>query len=475
MIVGAAQLSGRDSDNEPIEMMTTVAKAALAQGPVPLDSVRVVGGIWPYQDPGSLVAERLGITASTALTRLGGNEALDLVNTTAQDISNGHLDAALICSAETMRTRRRDRRAGRKSPYLTERDGAAPGITYGSTAKFWEAADETVWATEAVNFYAMASSAVRHQGSLTPTEYTDQISELWANASAVAGTNPHAWLPDPKSAAEIAEPSESNRMVAAPYTKLMTSNINVDQAAALVICSTEVARAAGIDPSTWIFPLAGTGGHDPLIARTRWSFAESPTMRIAGRRALAMSRLGLDEIDRIDLYSCFPSAVQVGMNELGLPEDRPFTITGGMTFAGGPFNSYSMHSAVRAIELLRDQGGRALVTGNGGWLTKHSFSVLSTDPEVEFRYERPQDQIDAEPVRPTMTEAPENVTIHAYTIGYSRTGEAQRAMLVVSDSRGARAWATSTDDATIAELLAEDCVGRPIPVTGSVPVLTARF
>ena len=122
VIVGAAQLSGRDGNNEPIEMMTTVASAALSQAPVPVSALRVVKGVWPYANPAALLADRLGIRATTGLTQLGGNESLDLFNQTAHDIASGHLDAAVLSSAETMRTRRTDRKAGRRSPYLAEAD-----------------------------------------------------------------------------------------------------------------------------------------------------------------------------------------------------------------------------------------------------------------------------------------------------------------------------------------------------------------
>ena len=39
--------------------------------------------------------------------------------------------------------------------------------------------------------------------------------------------------------------------------------------------------------------------------------------------------------------------------ELGLPEDRELTVTGGLTFGGGPLNDYVMHSVARTVDLLR--------------------------------------------------------------------------------------------------------------------------
>jgi acetyl-CoA C-acetyltransferase len=34
---------------------------------------------------------------------------------------------------------------------------------------------------------------------------------------------------------------------------------------------------------------------------------------------LELADIGVDDLDMIDVYSCFPSAVQVAANELGLP------------------------------------------------------------------------------------------------------------------------------------------------------------
>jgi acetyl-CoA C-acetyltransferase len=476
VIVGAAQLNGRDGDNEPVAMMSEVSKRALPSG-LKIDQVRVVNGVWPYSDPGTLVAERVGLSpTATGITQLGGNEVYDLVNQTATDVLGGGVDSVLICSAETMRTRRRDKRAGRLSPYLSEADGAIPDLEFGVDTEPWDDADWQAWGVVAANFYAMVASATRHRMGLTPAEYMESTSQLWAQGSLVAAANPNAWTPEPVSAESIAAPGEQNRMIADPFPKLMTSNINVDQAAAAVVCTAEAAGAAGVDPDSWIFPLAGSGGHDPLLARTRYSFAGSPSMRIAGRHALTLAGVSLDDVGWLDLYSCFPSAVQTVQFELGIDPSRPFTITGGMTFAGGPFGSYCLHALAQAVDGLRAESGTAFLTGNGGWFSKHSFCVLGSEPPSRpFRYERPQNLIDSQPVRALMTSTPALAAIDAYTVSYDRDGSADQAILAVSDESGARAWATSTDPDTMSALVGSDCVAHRVPVQGDGPVLTATF
>ena len=114
---------------------------------------------------------------------------------------------------------------------------------------------------------------------------------------------------------------------------------------------------------------------------------------------LELAGLAVDDLDYVDVYSCFPSAVQVAARELGLPladAARPLTVTGGLTFAGGPWNNYVMHSIATMTELLRaNPGTRGLITANGGYLTKHSFGVYATTPPAEgFRWQDVQSTVD---------------------------------------------------------------------------------
>ena len=173
-------------------------------------------------------------------------------------------------------------------------------------------------------------------------------------------------------------------MISWPYTKLMNSNNMVDQGAALILTSVEQATRLQIPAERWVYPHAGTDAHDTSAIAERDELHRSPAIRIAGARALELAGLGIDDIDYVDLYSCFPSAVQVAAAELGLRLDdpaRPLTVTGGLTFAGGPWSNYVMHSIATMAELLvANPGRRGLITANGGYLTKHSFGVYGTEP-----------------------------------------------------------------------------------------------
>jgi acetyl-CoA C-acetyltransferase len=478
VIIGIAQLNNRSNDSvEPISMMTNASESALndcaAAGGAGVvrdrvQAVRVVKGIWSYKDPGRLVADALGLPdASTANTPIGGNFAFDLTTDTAKRIQSGDLDVAIVCAAEAMRTRRRDRAQGLDSAKVAERDGAAPTDFYGVDRKLVSDREmEVKVGATAVNFYGLVETAIRHRGQETVEDHRARISAFWGRASEIASNNPHAWNQEAASAAEISETGPSNRPVAHPYPKLMTSNINVDQTVSFVMASAAAAEEMGVPRSQWVFPMAGVGASDHEFATNRWEIDASPAMRIAGGRALDLAGVSIADCAHIDLYSCFPSAVQVAKRELGLAEERDFTITGGMTFAGGPLNCYSFLSLVRAVELLREQPEtRAFITGNGGYLSKHSFLVLSGQPPTEgFKSDVVQDQVDALPARRDASGATTGV-VEAYTVTYDREGEFDTAILSCLTNDGGRFWANDTNPDLCADLVSNDRVGATMTGT----------
>jgi acetyl-CoA C-acetyltransferase len=320
-----------------------------------------------------------------------------------------------------------------------------------------------------VQVYPMFESAIRAQAAESVEEHQVRISELWARFSAVAATNPYAWMQEAKTSAEIRTPGPGNRMIGLPYPKYMNSNNDVDQAAALIICSVERARALGVPEDRWVFVHAGSDCHEHTYISERWTFAETPAIELGGRAALALAGLSIDDIDLVDLYSCFPSAVQLGARSLGLPLDRQLTRTGGLTFAGGPWNNYVMHGIATMMNDLRQQpGANGLVWANGGFATKHAFGVYSTSPPAQrFRHTSPQDDIDALPRRrladPVDSAGP--TSIEAYTVMHDRAGlpETVIASCLVADD--GRAWGTSNDRDLAAAMCIGEWVGRPVRLT----------
>ena len=71
-------------------------------------------------------------------------------------------------------------------------------------------------------------------------------------------------------------------MIAYPYTKLLTANMQVDQGAALIMCSVAAAQSAGIARDRWVFPLSGADADDHWFLSHRADFHSSPAIRLAG-------------------------------------------------------------------------------------------------------------------------------------------------------------------------------------------------
>ncbi|MEA3056571.1 MAG: acetyl-CoA C-acetyltransferase, partial [Actinomycetota bacterium] len=414
VLVGTGQLLQKvDPEDalEPVDMIAEAARRAADDAGAPgllaaVDSVRIVSLLsWRYPDPGALVAERIGATPKqTAVTTMGGNSPQTLVNKTAKAIVAGELDVALLGGAEAWRSRMWFRKQDRK-PDWTELDESAPHATVlGDELAMTHPSEASRGIVMPVQLYPVFENAIRAAAGRTIDEHLVVISELWARFSEVAATNPYAWIQEPRSAERIRTPAPDNRMVGFPYTKSMNSNNDVDQASAVFLCSVEAAERLGVPSDRWVFPIAGTDAHDTPYVSNRQDLHSSPAMRVAGRRALELAGIGHDDVAHVDLYSCFPSAVEIGATEIGFGLERQLTVTGGLTFAGGPWNNYVGHSIATMAGVVRnDPGSYGFCSANGGYTTKHAMGVYSTTPPSNgFRWEDVQQEVDtATAARPT--------------------------------------------------------------------------
>jgi acetyl-CoA C-acetyltransferase len=248
VLVGIAQLEQRSDDplesSEPLALMLDALREAAEDAGNPAlltsaDSIRVVRGRWPYKNPAAVIAETLGATgAETALTRFGGNFVQTTVNQAALDIQAGKREVILITGAECGNTQARAQRAGMN--LRTDLDWqAAPGepdLTIGDDVAMAHEFEISLGLLQPIQIYPMFENALRHHLGETIDEHQKQVSELWAGFSEVAAKNPHAWIRQARTPEEIRTITDFNRPVSFPYPKLMNSNNNVDQAAALILC-----------------------------------------------------------------------------------------------------------------------------------------------------------------------------------------------------------------------------------------------
>jgi acetyl-CoA C-acetyltransferase len=473
VLIGYGQVNHRDETAvEPVDLMAAAARrAADTRVLKAVDAIRVVNLLSAYyRDPGLLLGQRIGADApATRYSVVGGNVPQSLVNQACLDISQGRADVVLLAGGETWRTRTRLRAAGSKLVWTDQDESVALAETDGDNVPLAGPAEERIRLDRPAYVYPLFEQALRIAAGESIGDHRRRIGELWARFNAVAVDNPHAWIREPVSAEEIWRPGPENRMISWPYTKLMNSNNMVDQAAALILTSVQAATDLRIPTERWVYPQAGTDAHDTYAIAERAELHRSPAIRIAGARALELAGVGADEIDYVDLYSCFPSAVQVAANELGLPTgdpDRPLTVTGGLTFAGGPWNNYVMHSIATLAELLvAHPGRRGLVTANGGYLTKHSFGVYGTDPPPwGFRWEDTQSLVDREATRSAAVGWQGRGTVESWTTPFDRDGQPQKCFLAVRTPDGLRTLALITDPAAAKATVGEDIAGAAVEV-----------
>jgi acetyl-CoA C-acetyltransferase len=424
----------------------------------------VIRGIWPYQNPAKAVAEAVGCpNAEAALTPYGGNFVQTVVNQTALEIQRGERDIVILTGAECGNTQAKARRAGINLAWQPL--PGTPDRLIGEDKDMRHQAEKMLRIGAPIQIYPLFENALRHHRGESIDAHQKRISELWAGFSRVAADNPHAWIREARSAEEIRTISASNRPVSFPYPKLMNSNSNVDQGAALILCSRSRAQALGIPEEKWIYPWAGTDAHDHYHVSNRDNLYSSPAIRIAGRRVLELAGLSPADLDLVDVYSCFPVAVQVAAEEVGLDTSRPLTITGGLTFHGGPLNNYVMHSIARGVELMREQrDARCLITANGGYLTKHAFGVYSATPPVQpFRHQDVQAEVDATPSREVALEYNGDATVESYTVMYGPEGpNIGHVVCRLPDER--RAWANCEDPAVLEAMTREEFCGKRVKV-----------
>jgi acetyl-CoA C-acetyltransferase len=298
--------------------------------------------------------------------------------------------------------------------------------------------------------------------------------------TAIAAASPHAWFPVARDAEEIVTATPDNRMVAYPYTKLMTSIMDVDMASALVLASAAKADALGVPEERRVY-LRGWGyAEDPVHVAGHPDLWRSPAMAAAAGAALAGAGIGVDDLAHLDLYSCFASSVCFALDALGIGEDDPraraVTQTGGLPYHGGPGSNYMTHAlAAMAETLRREPGSYGVVSGVGMHMQKHAYGVWSTDPGAGPVTDPPPYVPAAEPLGIVGSPAGA-ATVATYSVLHGRDGGPERALLICDLPGGGRCYALLDGGAAaLSGAEADELIGRKVTLTPHDQVTLARL
>lgn len=426
-----------------------------------VDLVLATQGLSMLTDAAGRVAHAIGSPDAQAVTYRVGIPQQTLINRAIDAVLDGSARAALIVGGETKRRDDLARRAGVELPPLASFAGGDDELI-APEGEIVARPEIDIGAVAPVQQYALIDSARRVQEGWTLDEHRDDIASVWASFNAVAQTNPKAAFPTPMSAEQIREPGDGNRLLAFPYNKWHNSQWGVDQAAAILITSTAVAEAAGIASDRLVHPLVALESSQSLSLSRRADLHRWPAMGVLGRVAEEQLGAPLSSADHVELYSCFPAAVRVQQAELGLDPEAPATITGGMPFAGGPFNNFVLQATVAMVERLRSNlGDRGLVTAVSGLLTKPGLSVWSTEPAVRCA---PADLVAMATAETAVAPLDEDPSGPGVIVTYTTAGP--RVSAIIDLESGERAVAACDDEALSDRATVEDLIGTPVQVEG---------
>lgn len=474
VLVGVGAVQQREEDParaaEPLALMARALERAAEDAGSPAllgraDWLGVPRGFWDYPDPGRWLAARFGAErAHTEMAEIGVLQTT-LLGRAAREIAAGRSELALVVGGEARHRAQTAARAGVEAPLtrLPAREADSVLRPDGDILSRLEIARGLAMP---VGQYAMIENALRYAEGQDVAEHRQAVAELWSRMSAVAADDPDAWSPRLVAPEAIRDAGPDNPMLAFPYTRLHCSQWNVDQAAGLILCSVEAARAAGVPRDRWIFPLSVAEANQLVPLSERRELHRSPGFACAGRRALQRAGRTIDEVSHRELYSCFPVAVRVQARELGIDERDPVTVTGGMAFAGGPLNNFVLQGLARMTHVLRrDPGSTGLLDAVSGILTKQGVSLWSSEPpEAGFHF----DDVTYEAARETsrvevVEEAQGAARIATYTVLHQ--GADRRAALLCDLPDGRRTLVVSADAGLLAAGEDELC-GRTVTLAG---------
>ena len=476
-LIGWSQVSRHPG--EPLEAWADAVRLALGDvAPSRVDSLDVVYcQSWPYDDPAGRLATAIGASPRRlAYSGIGGTTPSVLLGEAAGRIAAGEADVCVVAAGEALDTVRRLKKDGER-PAWSHRDPDRKPFPFEAPFHPAEIAHEVF---QAYTTFALWDIARRARTGLDPDAHRRSLGDLFAPMTDVAAANAYAWFPERRSPEELAEATPDNRMVAFPYTKRLMSVMDVDLAGAVVLVAAETADALGVPADGRVYLRGWAYATDPVYVAEHDEPWRSPAMAWVAAEALGAAGARIDDIALFDLYSCFPSSVQLALDALGLEADdarAPFTVTGGLPYYGGAGSCYLvMATAAMADRLVAEPGALGMVTGVGMHMTKHSSTIWSTDPGTSpFRPPAPDPGPASRRVIVDVHHGP--ATVVAYTVHHGRDGAPTDGLLVcdVDGPSGPRCYAKVRDADLLAALEAEEWVGRRVDlVDGGEGVNLAR-
>lgn len=456
VIVGVGDIRQRQPDIDhpasPLDLMQQALEAAAADcgaDVLPaLDSLDLIAEVtWLYDDPAGRLCRQIGIAPARAVYgQIGGQTPIEYLHEAALRIARGESRIAAVVGGEAQYTLNALKKRGIEPPWPPAAPGT-PRLKRGIDFLRKEAIDLGIATPPTV--YPLFENACAAAWNLTQSEAFAESAAIWATYARVAARNPYSWIADAPDARAIGTVTPENRLIAWPYTKSMVANPNVNQSAALILMSLGEAGRLGLDPSRFVHVWGGAAAHEPKDYLDRASFTDCPAQHATLRAVMDGPARG-QRPDLIEIYSCFPIVPKLARRELGLSQDAPMTVAGGLSFFGAPLNNYMGHAATAMVRALRaGEGQTGLLYGQGGYMTTHHALVLGTAPSPgPALAEDYQAKVTRDPVPALDFPYQGSATIETFTILYGRDGTPTHGAVIARTPHGARTLARVPPAAT---------------------------
>jgi acetyl-CoA acetyltransferase len=338
---------GKVPDHSELSMMAVAARAALAEAGL---STRDVDGLFVrYRTSEPLVehtvelGEYMGVQPRFAdSTDIGGASFEAYIHHALLAVAAGRCDVALLAYASRQRSRRSRSMLQAPDDYTLSGQFEAP---YGLLSPIGQ--------------YALIAARHMHQYGTTAA----QMAEVAVAARRWAQLNPRAFVRDPLTVDDVL----ASEMVSTPLRRLDCC-LMTDGSAAVVVTTAERSRDAPRRPVRILG--AGESHSQWHIAQMR-DLTVSPGV-VSAREAFGMAGIRPSDVDFIQPYDNFTSAVIMHLEDLGFcakGEGGPFVESGrlgpggglpAMTSGGGlSYNHPGMLGLLLLVEAVRQLRGEA--------------------------------------------------------------------------------------------------------------------
>lgn len=382
-----------------------------------------------YSNPSLSLARKINAENVNNLiyTFPGGNMPQWSINRIFELITKGEIKTALLAGGEALYTQKNAQRKGIELNWNEDLGNSYK--EWGIKKRGWSDIEDNHGMKGAIFAYPLIENAIRGKENRTIKQHNIEMGNILEKFAEVAKNNPLADRRQGYSAKEISDVNEQNPYIGFPYTKLMNANAFIDQSSAIIMTTVKHAKELGINRNKWVYLHGCADTYDHWYLSDRINYYSSPAMKIACNEALKMANCAINDIDFLDIYSCFPSAIKIACDEMNIDinTNKDLTVTGGLPYFGGPGNNYVTHSISEIMHKVRNNiGAKGLVTANGNYITKQSVGIYSSEqPSKMFTPTNPslyQAKINKDKGPSFIEEANGNAYIETYTVINDREG-----------------------------------------------------